>query len=220
MSGTGIKQLELLQHVPSAAFLATSLFLTCFPTFICVQFGHLFARGENREAAIRAMVVALRDVRVRGEVHTIIDYAVDMLQSADFVNNQIHTGWLDARIAAKIKAGRPPWHLCVVGGAVVRAYEAISSKAAEYLGFLSKGQLPPPDISLINFQDDLVIEGVKYRVKVLRRGPTTFNVAVNDSNVDVVARKLGDGGFLLQVRWDACAECDVGRTSLSVCVAV
>jgi hypothetical protein len=45
------------------------------------QFGHLFAKGETREAAIRAMVVALRDVRVRGEIHTIIDYAVDMLTS-------------------------------------------------------------------------------------------------------------------------------------------
>jgi hypothetical protein len=45
------------------------------------QFGHLFAKGDSREAAIRAMVVALRDVRVRGEIHTIIDYAVDMLTS-------------------------------------------------------------------------------------------------------------------------------------------
>lgn len=45
-----------------------------------VQFGHLFAQGPTREAACRAMVVALRDVRVRGEIHTIIDYAADMLQ--------------------------------------------------------------------------------------------------------------------------------------------
>jgi acetyl-CoA carboxylase/biotin carboxylase 1 len=145
------------------------------------------------------MVVALRDVRVRGEIHTIIDYAADMLQSPEFTGNKIHTGWLDLRIAANIKAERPPWHLCVIGGAVVRAHEAISCKAAEYLGFLSKGQLPPPGISLIHFEDDLVIEGIKYHVKVLRRGPNTFNVALNKSNVDVVGRKLGDGGFLLQV---------------------
>ncbi len=72
------------------------------------------------------MVVALRDVQVRGEIHTIIDYAADMLQSGDFTNNNIHTGWLDARIAANVKAERPPWHLCVIGGAVVRAYEAIA----------------------------------------------------------------------------------------------
>lgn len=53
----------------------------CVLCAACVlQFGHLFAQGPTREAACRAMVVALRDVRVRGEIHTIIDYAADMLQ--------------------------------------------------------------------------------------------------------------------------------------------
>lgn len=51
----------------------------------------------------------------------------------------------------------------------VRAYESITSKAAEYLGFLSKGQLPPRDVGLIHFSDDLVLEGVKYHVSVVRR---------------------------------------------------
>jgi len=44
-----------------------------------------------------------------------------------------------------------------------------------------------------------VINGIKYHVKVVRRGPILFNVSLNASNVDVLARKLGDGGFLLQV---------------------
>jgi hypothetical protein len=48
-------------------------------------------------------------------------------------------------------------------------------------------------------QDDLVIDSIKYSVKVVRRGPILFNVSLNNSNVDVLARKLGDGGFLLQV---------------------
>jgi hypothetical protein len=117
-----------------------------------MQFGHLFAKAPTREAAIRAMVVALRDVRVRGEIHTIIDYAADMLQSPEFVNNEIHTGWLDSRIAANVRAERPPWHLCVIGAAAVRAHEAFACKAAEYLGFLAKGQLPPHDVSLIYFE--------------------------------------------------------------------
>eukprot|EP00882_Tetradesmus_deserticola_P027428 GHRQ01030357.1.p2 GENE.GHRQ01030357.1~~GHRQ01030357.1.p2 ORF type:complete len:143 (-),score=57.78 GHRQ01030357.1:402-830(-) len=98
------------------------------------------------------MVVALRDVRVRGEIHTIIDYAADMLQSPEFMNNSIHTGWLDSRIAANVRAERPPWHLCVIGAAAVRAHEAFACKAAEYLGFLAKGQLPPHDVSLIYFK--------------------------------------------------------------------
>jgi acetyl-CoA carboxylase/biotin carboxylase 1 len=117
-----------------------------------LQFGHLFAKAPTREAAIRAMVVALRDVRVRGEIHTIIDYAADMLQSPEFVDNTIHTGWLDSRIAANVRAERPPWHLCVIGAAAVRAHEAFACKAAEYLGFLAKGQLPPHDVSLIYFE--------------------------------------------------------------------
>lgn len=45
-----------------------------------------------------------------------------------------------------------------------------------------------------------MIDSMKYHVKVVRRGPILFNVSLNNSNVDVLARKLGDGGFLLQVR--------------------
>jgi len=71
------------------------------------QFGHLFAKGDTREAATRAMVVALKEVKIRGEIRTIVDYAVEMIQSGDFVNNNIHTGWLDARIAQHVRARRP-----------------------------------------------------------------------------------------------------------------
>ena len=67
------------------------------------QFGHLFAKGDTREAAIRAMVVALKEVKIRGEIRTIVDYAVEMIQSAEFVTNNIHTGWLDARIAQHVR---------------------------------------------------------------------------------------------------------------------
>jgi len=97
------------------------------------------------------MVVALRDVRVRGEIHTIIDYAVDMLQSNEFVNNQIHTGWLDSRIAANVKAERPPWHLCVIGAAAVRAHRAFACRAAE-IWLPIQGSAATPYISLIYFQ--------------------------------------------------------------------
>ena len=45
-----------------------------------VQFGHLFAKGETRDAALRNMVVALRDIAIRGEIRTIVDYVLDMVQ--------------------------------------------------------------------------------------------------------------------------------------------
>lgn len=39
-----------------------------------------------------------------------------------------------------------PYHCA---GAVVKAAEYVSSEAADYLSFLSKGQLPPANISLV-----------------------------------------------------------------------
>ncbi len=74
-----------------------------------MQFGHLFAKGDNREGAIRAMVVALKEVKIRGEIRTTVDYCVEMIQSPDFVGNNIHTGWLDARISSHVSGRLWPW---------------------------------------------------------------------------------------------------------------
>ena len=41
---------------------------------------------------------------------------------------------------------------------------------------------------------------MKYTVRVSRRGPQSFRVLLGASHVDVVARKLNDGGLIIQVR--------------------
>lgn len=41
--------------------------------------------------------------------------------------------------------------------------------------------------------------GFRYTVKLARRGPNTCAVSLNGSSVEVAFRKMGDGGFLLQV---------------------
>ena len=82
---------------------------------LCTQFGHLFAKGDTREGAIRAMVVALKEVKIRGEIRTTVDYCVEMIQSPDFVGNNIHTGWLDARITSHVSCDTflsPSRHPC------------------------------------------------------------------------------------------------------------
>ncbi|GIM14327.1 hypothetical protein Vretimale_17212, partial [Volvox reticuliferus] len=164
------------------------------------QFGHLFARGETREAALRAMAAALRDcVVVRGEIRTTTDYVLDLLASPEVTSNTIHTGWLDSRIAARVKPGRPPWHISVIAGAVVKSAAAVAAASSEYLGYLAKGQLPPPGISLTRMEHTMVIEGFKYAVTLVRRGTGRAAVALNGSSVEVAFRKMGDGGFLMQV---------------------
>lgn len=163
------------------------------------QFGHLFAKGENREAAIRAMVVALKEIRIRGEIRTNADYVCDLIRAPEFVGDAHHTGWLDARIAAQITSGRPPWHLSVVCGAVLRAWMHTNSRLAEYLGYLEKGQLPPARISLVTINEEFVVDGSKYSVKVVRTGPQSLTLHLGGSSVDVVARTLNDGGLLIQL---------------------
>ena len=54
------------------------------------------------------MVVALKEVKIRGEIRTTVDYCVEMIQSPDFVGNNIHTGWLDARISSHVSATFSP----------------------------------------------------------------------------------------------------------------
>ncbi|KAL4525084.1 hypothetical protein Ndes2526A_g07171 [Nannochloris sp. 'desiccata'] len=163
------------------------------------QFGHLFAKGENRTAALRAMVVALKEIRIRGEIRTNSDYVCDLIQCREFVEDEHHTSWLDSRIAAQITSGRPPWHLSVVCGAMVRAFEHSNSRLAEYLGYLQKGQLPPARISLVTTTEEFVVDSTKYTVRVVRTGQQTATLHLGNSTVDVVSRKLNDGGLLIQL---------------------
>ncbi|KAK9799384.1 hypothetical protein WJX73_008409 [Symbiochloris irregularis] len=163
------------------------------------QFGHLFAKGDTREAAIRAMVVALKEVKIRGEIRNTVDYTADMIQSPDFVGNNIHTGWLDNRIATNVKAEKPLWYLAIISGAVLRTLAWVAARSAEYLGHLQRGQLPPARLTLTTLEIPLVMDGFKYIVKVTRQGPQAFRLFLGPSQVDVVARTLNDGGLLVQV---------------------
>ncbi len=73
-----------------------------------LQFGHLFARGDTREAAVRAMVVALKEVKIRGEIRTIVDYAVDMIQVLALGTMNKH-GFSHRRLRRGHDPGLLPW---------------------------------------------------------------------------------------------------------------
>ena len=59
--------------------------------------------------------------------------------------------------------------------------------------------MPPNTKSLMEFKENLNIEGVLYSVIIKRISTSKFTVELNASSIDVVVRKLGDGGILLQV---------------------
>ena len=41
--------------------------------------GHVFAFGESRSLAIANMVLGLKEIQIRGEIRTNVDYTVDLL---------------------------------------------------------------------------------------------------------------------------------------------
>ena len=59
------------------------------------QFGHLFAIGVEREQARRNMVLALKELSIRGDISTTVDYISKLMELQDFVENRIDTAWLD-----------------------------------------------------------------------------------------------------------------------------
>ena len=65
-------------------------------------------------------------------------------------------------VRRQVRAEKPAWHLAVAAGAVLRTLGHVSSRVADYLAFLTKGQLPPTRISLTSFQEALVLDGAPH----------------------------------------------------------
>lgn len=163
------------------------------------QFGHVFAFGESRALAIANMVLGLKEIQIRGEIHTNVDYTIDLLNASEYRDNKIHTGWLDSRIAMRVRAERPPWYLSVVGGTLYKASTSSASIVSEYVGYLEKGQIPPKHISLVNSDVTLNIEGSKYTIGMVRSGPGSYKLKMNESEIEAEIHTLRDGGLLMQL---------------------
>lgn len=163
------------------------------------QFGHVFAFGESRALAIANMVLGLKEIQIRGEIRTNADYTIDLLNAVEYRDNKIHTGWLDSRIAMRVRAERPPWYLSVVGGALYKASTSSAAMVSDYVGYLGKGQIPPKHISLVNSLVTLNIEGSKYTIDMMRGGPGSYRLRMNGSEVEAEIHTLRDGGLLMQL---------------------
>ncbi|KAI9106407.1 hypothetical protein K1719_021935 [Acacia pycnantha] len=163
------------------------------------QFGHVFAFGESRALAIANMVLGLKEIQIRGEIRTNVDYTIDLLNASDYRENKIHTGWLDSRIAMRVRAERPPWYISVVGGALFKASTSSAALVFDYVGYLEKGQIPPKHISLVHSQVSLSIEGSKYMINMTRGGPGSYRLRMNESEIEAEIHTLRDGGLLMQL---------------------
>lgn len=183
------------------------------------QFGHIFAYGENRSASRKHMVVALKELSIRGDFRTTVEYLIKLLETPAFEDNTITTGWLDELISKKLTAERPDPILAVVCGAVTKAHIAIESCIAEYRSSLEKGQVPSKDILKTVFPVDFIYEGSRYKFTAARSSTESYHLFINGSKCEVGIRALSDGGLLVllggrshNVYWKE----EVGATRMSV----
>uniref|UniRef100_A0A4W6GBA3 acetyl-CoA carboxylase n=1 Tax=Lates calcarifer TaxID=8187 RepID=A0A4W6GBA3_LATCA len=161
------------------------------------QFGHCFSWGENREEAISNMVVAMKELSIRGDFRTTVEYLIKLLETESFRNNDIDTGWLDHLIAEKVQAERPDTMLGIVCGALHVADASFRKSMSDYLHSLERGQVLPAASLLNSVNVDLIYEGVKFCLKVARQSPTTYVIMMNGSNIEIDVHRLSDGGLLL-----------------------
>ncbi|XP_030077914.1 acetyl-CoA carboxylase 1 isoform X3 [Microcaecilia unicolor] len=161
------------------------------------QFGHCFSWGENREEAISNMVVALKELSIRGDFRTTVEYLIKLLETESFQQNSIDTGWLDRLIAEKVQAERPDTMLGVVCGALHVADVSLRNSVSNFLHSLERGQVLPAHTLLNTVDVELIYEGMKYVLKVTRQSPNSYVVIMNGSFVEVDVHRLSDGGLLL-----------------------
>ncbi|KAJ2784056.1 acetyl-coenzyme-A carboxylase [Coemansia interrupta] len=183
------------------------------------QFGHIFAYGGNREQARQAMVVALKEISIRGDFRTTVEYLVRLLEMPDFRSNAFTTAWLDRLISDRLTAERPDPELAVICGAACMAQNESNRLMGEFKSAMDRGQAPSKSLLKTTFQVEFIYEGVRYRFIANRTGPTGWILYVNGSKVAVGVRALSDGGVLvlLDGKSHACySSPEVGATRLLI----
>lgn len=161
------------------------------------QFGHIFAYGESRSASRKHMVVALKELNIRGDFKTTVEYLIKLLETPAFEDNTITTGWLDQLITNKLTAERPDPLLAVLAGATTKAHLASEACITEYRKGLEKGQVPSKDVLKTVFPIDFIYDGQRYKFTATRSSKQSYTLFINGTKATVGVRALADGGLLM-----------------------
>merc|ERR1719402_374754 len=163
------------------------------------QFGHCFSWGENREHARENLVVALKELSIRGDFRTIIEHLVMILEKKEFRDNSFNTGWLDELIAAKEMAEKPDIKLTLICGALNLADQTIQTNFQSFKTSLERGQTQPASLLCNTVDVDLIYQGQKYSLSATKTGPTTYWVEWMGTHKEVDVFEMSDGQLLLSI---------------------
>ncbi|KAI9623844.1 hypothetical protein H4Q26_017120 [Puccinia striiformis f. sp. tritici PST-130] len=155
------------------------------------QFGHIFAYGADRSESRKAMIVALKELSIRGDFRTTVEYLINLRIKHN------PTAWLDTLISANMTAERPDNTLAVICGAVTKAHLQAVAASDEYKRILDKGQVPDRNLLRTAFTLDFIYENIKYQVLAARSAAGLYSLFCNGGKVSVGLRTLADGGLLV-----------------------
>ncbi|XP_049317448.1 acetyl-CoA carboxylase [Bactrocera dorsalis] len=163
------------------------------------QFGHCFSWGENRQQARENLVIALKELSIRGDFRTTVEYLITLLETNSFLDNTIDTAWLDALIAERVQSEKPDILLGVVCGALHIADHQISDAFSSFQTSLEKGQIQAAN-TLTNVIDvELINGGMRYKVQAAKSGANSYFLLMNNSFKEVEIHRLSDGGLLISL---------------------
>ena len=163
------------------------------------QFGHCFSWGETREQARENLVVALKELSIRGDFRTIVEHLVMILEKKEFQVNTYNTGWLDTLIEAKEMAEKPDIKLTLVCGALNIADETIQTNFQSFKISLERGQTQPASLLDNTVAVDLIYQGQKYSLSATKTGPTSYWVEWCGTHKEVQVYQMSDGQLLLSI---------------------
>lgn len=185
------------------------------------QFGHVFSYGESRDVARRELVMALKELLIRGEFRTTVDYIIQLLETERFVENSVHTGWLDALISDKTKQemndadetlnnkrNSQQQHTTsnitmvtkVLAGISALAYRHFEKLGNDFVSSLAKGQVPQVHLFNNSKLFDLVYQGQLFSVKAIFSGQDIIDMVLNGTHIETSVRILSDGGYMVLLR--------------------
>jgi len=163
------------------------------------QFGHIFSYGFTRSDARKNMIVALKELSIRGDFRTTTEYLIKLLETEAVSSNTFTTGWLDSLISKKVETEKPDAIIVAICGAVFKASTHFRSAESEYLHCLEKGQIPNRSLLSTTCSIEFIYDALQYKLHVSRSGPDMFIVQSETSFVEVQGRTLADDGLLILI---------------------
>jgi acetyl-CoA carboxylase/biotin carboxylase 1 len=163
------------------------------------QFGHCFSWGETREIARENLVFALKELSIRGDFRTTVEYLIKLLETDQYLQNNVDTGWLDKLIAEKLITQKPDLLVSIICTSLHIADKKIEAKFKNYQSSLERGQILPLNSLCTTIDVDLVHENYQYKLQVTKFGPTNYILVMNGTAVEVEANRLVDGSLLVNL---------------------